>query len=336
MNIFFRKIIKISSYIAIKEVIVLKSKALAKCLVGQQIQITHIYGCEKLKNLLKQFSIDISEKVKILDINDKVILKNSKEQTLSLSFNEAYDIFGIDILENDLTIKKYKKEIIISITILILVIFIFSIQFLKSLLTIDFSLTTNSIDLIYGNNFNPNDYISEVVNAKVILPTLEYDRPGSYPLTYIAKNNFKQIEQTLMVNIIDNQNPSIKLSYDEITYDDNLQSCHFYIDEVIDNVDKDLKDKVICSNDLHFNDDIAYYNYQVSDSSGNITNASLKIIKEDNPIPIQTINNDKPISFEQAQIILPEEISPTYSEEIYEEYYEEEITYDEGVLVSYE
>ncbi len=314
----------------------MKSKSLAKCSIGEEIEITHIYGCEKLKKLLKEFSIDISEKIKILDIKDKVILENSKQQTLSLSFNEAYDIFGTNILENNFVLNKYKKEIIISLIILFLIIFIFSIQLLKSLLTIDFTLTRNSIDLIYGDIFNPNEYVSKIVNAKVILPNLEYDRPGSYPLTYIARNNFKEVEKTLMVNVIDNQSPSIKLLYDEIMYDDNLQSCNFYIDEVIDNVDSDLKNKVICSNELHFNDDVAYYDYQVSDSSGNSANASLKIIKETKPAPIQTINNDKPITFEQAQIILPNESTPTYSEEIYEEYYEEEITYDQGVLVSYE
>lgn len=321
----------------------MKSKALAKCTAGEPIVITHIYGPDQFKKLLKQFHIDIHAKIQIMDTANRIVFLNSERQQLALSYNEAYDIFGINANEFQQQVQQHKRKIlyILSCIIAVLLSFCAAIAFYH-LSSINFSLSAKQVNISYGSNFDPLQYVKTLSNAKLVLPTLEYEKPGSYPLTYIAKNHFNQRKQTLIVNVIDDQSPVIELTAYEVMYDDDLQACNFYIKAVKDNVDKDLLSKVICTNELHFINNTAYYDYQVVDAGGNVAKAQLTITKQDKPPADQPATIYSPNPPAESPEPQPLANNPTssqsesYVEEIYEEYHYEEITYDEGVLVSYE
>ena len=320
----------------------MKSRALAKCTAGELIEITHIYGCDKFKDLLKQFHIDIHEKIQILETTNKIVFLNSENQQLSLGLSEAYDIFGININEYHQLINQQKRKMLYIVSSMAITLVAISAAYIiYNINMITFSLSVPQITIAYGSSFDPLQYVKTVNNAELILPKLEYEDTGSYPLTYIAKNHFNECAQTLIVNVIDDQPPTIELSAEEVIYDDDLQNCAFYIKAVKDNVDKDLLAKVICSNELHFTDNTAYYDYQVSDSSGNIAKAQLTIIKQaESPLTpsTATLNQYPAYDTDEAKPYISPLPPPSesYVEEIYEEHYHEEITYDEGVLVSYE
>ncbi|MCI5774746.1 MAG: hypothetical protein MR210_09305 [Erysipelotrichaceae bacterium] len=316
----------------------MKSKALANCLAGEMIEITHIYGSDKFKQLLKEFHVDIHEKIRILSINDNIIFLNNEQQQLSLSFSEAYDIFGINAIEHIQTIHQRKKKLILWLSTLLMLqlLFIGAYKLFHHLTHIQFSLKANNITLSYGQHFDAQALIQELKNAKVILPVLNDRSPGTYKLNYLAKNNFKQKQLTLMVNIIDDQAPTITLTHEKLVYEDGLQDCHYYIQSVDDNVDKLPKTQVACSNELDFADDQAAFIYTISDKAGNIAQASLPVIKKPQTLkPVASIDPPRPSNHDQ-QIMDNHINQEIIFEEISEESYSETITYDEGVLVSYE
>lgn len=320
----------------------MKSKALAKCTAGELIEITHIYGPDQFKKLLKQFHIDIHAKIQIMDTVDKIIFLNSDSQQLALGYNEAYDIFGINAIELQKQALQRKRKLFYALCgIMAILLLFYAVIAFYQLSTINFALSAKQVNISYGSSFDPLQYVKTLSNAELILPTLAYEKTGSYPLTYIAKNHFNQCKQTLIVNVIDDQSPIIELTTQEAIYNDDLQACHFYIKAVKDNVDKDLLSKVICTNELHFIDNTAYYDYQVADAAGNVAKARLTITKQDKPPANQpAIVYSPPPAESPAPQPLPSNPAPaqseSYVEEIYEEYHHEEIIYDEGVLVSYE
>lgn len=280
----------------------MKSLSLLKSPINEKLKIVHIYGTKELKERLKALSIDIASCIYITERNSQVVIENTNNQKVSLSLDDASDIFTIRqyaIYEARFNLKK-KLILSLSSILCLLLVIIISLLINYNFFKISLELNATIVTLEYGTHFDAGKYVKKVKNANLTLPVLTNNDIGQYQLTYIAKNNFYETTKVLTVNIVDNIAPEIILTTTSVNYD-QLEDCNSYIEDVIDNHDKNLLSKVKCSNTLKFDrNNQAIINYEVVDSSLNVATNSLTVIKPiiiEKPV-IQTVYQNNEVYYD--------------------------------------
>lgn len=305
----------------------MKSLSLLKSPINEKLKIIHIYGTKALKEKLRSLAIDINSYIYIIDKTDEIIIENTNNQQLSLSFDDASDIFTIRqyaIYESNFNFKK-KLIFCLSSLLCLLLFIIIGLLINYNFFKISLELNASTITIEYGTHFDASKYVKYVKNANLTLPILPNNDIGQYQLTYKASNKLYELTKNLTVNIVDTKAPQIILKTTSVNYD-QLEDCYSYIEEINDNHDKNLLTKVKCSNNLKFDrNNQATISYEVMDSSLNLATNSLTIIK---PIVVE-----KPII---------QTVYQNNNESYYETYEEESIdtyttyTYEENVEVVFE
>ena len=305
----------------------MKSLSLLKSPINEKLKIIHIYGTKTLKEKLRSLAIDINSYIYIIDKTDEIIIENTNNQQLSLSFDDASDIFTIRqyaIYESNFNFKK-KLIFCLSSLLCLLLFIIIGLLINYNFFKISLELNASTITIEYGTHFDASKYVKYVKNANLTLPILTNNDIGQYQLTYRAINKLYELTKNLIVNIVDTKAPQIILKTTSVNYD-QLEDCYSYIEEINDNHDKNLLTKVKCSNNLKFDrNNQATISYEVMDSSLNLATNSLTIIK---PIVVE-----KPII---------QTVYQNNNESYYETYEEESIdtyttyTYEENVEVVFE
>ena len=305
----------------------MKSLSLLKSPINEKLKIIHIYGTKALKEKLRSLAIDINSNIYIIDKTDEIIIENTNNQQLSLSFDDASDIFTIRqyaIYESNFNFKK-KLIFCLSSLLCLLLFIIIGLLINYNFFKISLELNASTITIEYGTHFDASKYVKYVKNANLTLPILPNNDIGQYQLTYRASNKLYELTKNLIVNIVDTKAPQIILKTTSVNYD-QLEDCYSYIEEINDNHDKNLLTKVKCSNNLKFDrNNQATISYEVMDSSLNLATNSLTIIK---PIVVE-----KPII---------QTVYQNNNESYYETYEEESIdtyttyTYEENVEVVFE
>ena len=305
----------------------MKSLSLLKSPINEKLKIIHIYGTKTLKEKLRSLAIDINSYIYIIDKTDEIIIENTNNQQLSLSFDDASDIFTIRqyaIYESNFNFKK-KLIFCLSALLCLLLFIIIGLLINYNFFKISLELNASTITIEYGTHFDASKYVKYVKNANLTLPILTNNDIGQYQLTYRASNKLYELTKNLTVNIVDTKAPQIILKTTSVNYD-QLEDCYSYIEEINDNHDKNLLTKVKCSNNLKFDrNNQATISYEVMDSSLNLATNSLTIIK---PIVVE-----KPII---------QTVYQNNNESYYETYEEESIdtyttyTYEENVEVVFE
>lgn len=305
----------------------MKSLSLLKSPINEKLKIIHIYGTKTLKEKLRSLAIDINSYIYIIDKTDEIIIENTNNQQLSLSFDDASDIFTIRqyaIYESNFNFKK-KLIFCLSSLLCLLLFIIIGLLINYNFFKISLELNASTITIEYGTHFDASKYVKYVKNANLTLPILPNNDIGQYQLTYKASNKLYELTKNLTVNIVDTKAPQIILKTTSVNYD-QLEDCYSYIEEINDNHDKNLLTKVKCSNNLKFDrNNQATISYEVMDSSLNLATNSLTIIK---PIVVE-----KPII---------QTVYQNNNESYYETYEEESIdtyttyTYEENVEVVFE
>lgn len=305
----------------------MKSLSLLKSPINEKLKIIHIYGTKALKEKLRSLAIDINSYIYIVDKTDEIIIENTNNQQLSLSFDDASDIFTIRqyaIYESNFNFKK-KLIFCLSSLLCLLLFIIIGLLINYNFFKISLELNASTITIEYGTHFDASKYVKYVKNANLTLPILPNNDIGQYQLTYKASNKLYELTKNLTVNIVDTKAPQIILKTTSVNYD-QLEDCYSYIEEINDNHDKNLLTKVKCSNNLKFDrNNQATISYEVMDSSLNLATNSLTIIK---PIVVE-----KPII---------QTVYQNNNESYYETYEEESIdtyttyTYEENVEVVFE
>ena len=277
----------------------MKSLSLLKSPINEKLKIIHIYGTKALKEKLRSLAIDINSNIYIIDKTDEIIIENTNNQQLSLSFDDASDIFTIRqyaIYESNFNFKK-KLIFCLSSLLCLLLFIIIGLLINYNFFKISLELNASTITIEYGTHFDASKYVKYVKNANLTLPILPNNDIGQYQLTYKASNKLYELTKNLTVNIVDTKAPQIILKTTSVNYD-QLEDCYSYIEEINDNHDKNLLTKVKCSNNLKFDrNNQATISYEVMDSSLNLATNSLTIIKPivvEKPI-IQTVyqNNNE-------------------------------------------
>ena len=305
----------------------MKSLSLLKSPINEKLKIIHIYGTKALKEKLRSLAIDINSNIYIIDKTDEIIIENTNNQQLSLSFDDASDIFTIRqyaIYESNFNFKK-KLIFCLSSLLCLLLFIIIGLLINYNFFKISLELNASTITIEYGTHFDASKYVKYVKNANLTLPILPNNDIGQYQLTYKASNKLYELTKNLTVNIVDTKAPQIILKTTSVNYD-QLEDCYSYIEEINDKHDKNLLTKVKCSNNLKFDrNNQATISYEVMDSSLNLATNSLTIIK---PIVVE-----KPII---------QTVYQNNNESYYETYEEESIdtyttyTYEENVEVVFE
>ena len=298
----------------------MKSLSLLKSPINEKLKIIHIYGTKALKEKLRSLAIDINSYIYIIDKTDEIIIENTNNQQLSLSFDDASDIFTIRqyaIYESNFNFKK-KLIFCLSSLLCLLLFIIIGLLINYNFFKISLELNASTITIEYGTHFDASKYVKYVKNANLTLPILPNNDIGQYQLTYKASNKLYELTKNLTVNIVDTKAPQIILKTTSVNYD-QLEDCYSYIEEINDNHDKNLLTKVKCSNNLKFDrNNQATISYEVMDSSLNLATNSLTIIKPivvEKPI-IQTVYQNNNESYYETYV---EESIDTYTTYTYEE-----------------
>ena len=117
----------------------MKSLSLLKSPINEKLKIIHIYGTKALKEKLRSLAIDINSNIYIIDKTDEIIIENTNNQQLSLSFDDASDIFTIRqyaIYESNFN---FKKKLIFCLSSLLCLLLFIIIVFLVIYKYIDYS-----------------------------------------------------------------------------------------------------------------------------------------------------------------------------------------------------
>ena len=160
--------------------------------------------------------------------------------------------------------------------------------------SLEITLYADTIQLNYGDTFNPSEYIESYTkadNVELSVPEpIDTHQLGTFTITYSLRNHIKTVKKEAQVIVVDLENPVITLSNQEVTLTRNQDtfSCKAYLSSAIDNVDGDITGKVECSS-VDTNKDDQTVKYTVKDSSGNEGEKELKLTFKDPPEPEKVI-----------------------------------------------
>ena len=218
-----------------------------------------------------------------LDVSEDTKVNDSLEEDLSLnSFNENFNVSN----------NRLKKKILF-FAFFLSVIMVLYFFFFRSVIFFKFSETYLSVDVFsefsapnvtacYGNLFKCKN-IDVVVDSNV-----DTSKIGNYRIIYSAKKGKKNKEYVINVDVVDNEAPIIDVSSDSLSVCPG--ATDFNIDyKAYDNYDGDISFKV--SKSVFDN----VLSLSVSDSSFNIFNKDVNIIREDLEAPIITFNGNEKV-----------------------------------------
>lgn len=252
------------------------------------------------KTKLENAYIAVKKRIRMIQCDDVCYVENSIGNCVELSLQQCENIYGIDCLEMVELETQLKKRIIEGLCILLVILSIYCtyLVILYHCFKIQFTLNTENVTLHVNDSFNPDKFIKELENAKVITPIFKTDKTGTFDLEYVAYNRFFKETRNLNVNVVDDQAPTLLLSTHEIDEND-FDSCRSYILEAIDDIDGNIKHEVVCNDTLAFYDGKAEVEYTLLDSSNNMSKETLTVIRKDvEPVieetPVRSVVYTKP------------------------------------------
>lgn len=149
----------------------------------------------------------------------------------------------------------------------------------------------NSITLPLNSEYQDKGYTAKIFNKDIskyvtIENNIDNTKIGEQNIKYTLKLLNKKYQLQRIVNIIDNESPTITLNGQDIvaiyvgeTYEDEGATA-------IDNYDKDISDKIVVTNNIN-NSITGEYKivYTITDTSGNTNSIERKIIVKNKPAP---------------------------------------------------
>ncbi|WP_405317000.1 immunoglobulin-like domain-containing protein [Faecalibacillus faecis] len=152
---------------------------------------------------------------------------------------------------------------------------------------INLELKEEKIKLGMSKPFVASEYIKKYDKEyKLTLPKeKQFDKPGTYTVTYKLSNKVKSISKHLMIDVYDDVSPVIILKETSITVDNGSKlNLKDYIESATDNVDGDLKEKVKY-NSIDTNTAGNYtVDYEVDDNAGNHGTCSMSVLVKEKPV----------------------------------------------------
>lgn len=158
--------------------------------------------------------------------------------------------------------------------------------------SLSLELTEDSVDIPYGSDFEPESYVKAATkadNVELVLPdNIDTKKLGKQTAKYTLKNQMKEKDAELVVNVVDQEPPQIFLTTSSATLirGQDTFSCRAYLDHAADNADGDITDQVTCS-PVDESKDTQTITYTVTDGSGNKGTAELTLNYKDSE-PVST------------------------------------------------
>lgn len=156
-------------------------------------------------------------------------------------------------------------------------------------------LKEDRIRLGLSQHFVASDYIEKYDKKyRLVLPEQKtFPEVGTYTVSYKLSNDVKTIEKDLIIDVYDDISPVIRLNSSNVVLDYGAGfDPQNYVDEVTDNVDGNLSDKLeyegTADTSIAGNYQIIY---KVEDLSGNSTTAQLNVTVKDKPVESDTNSN---------------------------------------------
>ncbi len=145
--------------------------------------------------------------------------------------------------------------------------------------TIHLSLKTKEITVNYGESLNVMnlvDVFDERYVLKVTPENIDTSSVDTIDVIFQQTNGLNTKTEKCTVNVVDQLPPVLTLKETEI-YEDSFAGCKTLIETAEDEVDGDLYEQVVCSDEYEFVDDVAVVNYSLKDAAGNEAKAQLTI-----------------------------------------------------------
>lgn len=230
--------------------------------------------------------------------------------------------------------------IVFIVAILTGIVFMFKDRVLLSMQDLSLELKKEEITVDYQTQFQAADYIESYTKGtgvELILPE-EVDTSvlGSQSVTYALTNGVKTVSRNLVINVVDNEPPVLKLKYSKVTlHDYDSFNGKIFIEHASDNCDGELTDSVVYGS-LDKDLEKQKIHYSVSDSSGNVSEVDLLVVIDVNSTPEDTpaeeqIDETVDIQSEPAEDTLKEEPLPAEQQkQPVQQEYEETVTYEEN------
>ena len=172
--------------------------------------------------------------------------------------------------------------VVFIIAVFIGILFMFRDRVVLSVQDLSLELTQEEITLDFRQQFHASDYIESYTKGnsiELILPEdVDTSVLGSQSITYSLTNGVKTISKNLVINVVDQEPPVLKLKYSKVTlHDYDSFNGRMFIDSATDNCDGDLTDSVLFG-ELDHDLEKQKIHYSISDSSGNTAEADLMVI----------------------------------------------------------
>ena len=150
--------------------------------------------------------------------------------------------------------------------------------------------TVNVFDEYKDISYSATSMGSDITDRVVKDGEVDIDNIGKYTITYTVKNGFFKTTKKLIVNVVDTVAPELELingnEYNVCSLDRFIEPGY----SSIDNYDGDITGNV--EKDYVKDDEIEY---RVSDSSGNKSTQTRKLIVGDNNKPDMSLNGDETV-----------------------------------------
>lgn len=145
-------------------------------------------------------------------------------------------------------------------------------------------LVQKEIRLSTGMVFEPEKYVKRDLlpgDAVLVLPeSFSCVVPQVRLAVYRVKQGERTVDAILRIEVVDETAPVLRLQQSEVTLgEDDVFSCALYIAQAEDDVDGDLRNRVICSDELRPQYDQEVH-YELKDQAGNTTTAFLLVFQE--------------------------------------------------------
>lgn len=154
-------------------------------------------------------------------------------------------------------------------------------------------LTAEEVRLSCGMEFDPAVYVRnaesiEEAGGTLVLPeAFTAETPGTKLVQYRLEGSGTPVRKNLRITVSDETAPKLKLKTEKTELLKEAPfSCHSYVFSAEDNVDRDLKNDVICSDVLE-DTETQKVRYTVKDSAGNEADAYLVVHFADYAQPLR-------------------------------------------------
>lgn len=248
-------------------------------------ETTEAYFNQENINNLAKISSDQEEEKSI----DKSEQQTTNEDKINpIDQNNLKD--STNYKDNDSSHSKNKKNMYI-ITLILIILSMLSIFIYITIPKIKLN-GDKHYQITYKDNFIDPGYnarkLGKDISSEIIIKSnLVDNRVGNYQITYQIKYLFLTIKKTRYIDIIDNQKPTITVGNPvKICPNQSVNDINY---ESFDEYDGNLTDKV----KIIEQDNLLYLS--VKDSSGNETNLTTSLIKEDKESPVIILNGSKTI-----------------------------------------